>query len=78
MHTWKLNFDGSSSKATGSGTEVVLESPSRAKEVFHQDLGKKLTCNESEYAALITGLEIAKSKKIRKLQVRSDSKLVCN
>jgi len=78
MHAWKLHFNGSSSKVSGFGAKVVLESRARVKEVFHQDSSKKLTSNESECAVLITGLQIARSKKIQRFQVRGDSKLVCN
>lgn len=35
-------------------------------------------CNQVEYAALIATLNIAKEKKVRCVQVRGDSKLVCN
>lgn len=78
MQTWKLYFDGSCSKDLGSAAGVILINPGGEKHTFHQDLGKQLTCNQSEYAALITGLELAREKNIKVLQIFGDSKLVCN
>jgi len=57
---------------------VILENPSGVKETFHRDLRKGLTCNQFEYVALVMALEMAKEKNISHLQVRGDSKLVCN
>jgi len=78
MKPWKLNFDGSCSKQEGSRARVILENLDGVKETYHRDLGKGLTNNQSEYAALVTGLEIAKEKKIHHVQIRGDSKLICN
>lgn len=74
---WKLYFDGSCSKDTGSGAGIVLEDKTGIRDRYHKDLGKNLTCNQSEYAALITGLEIARGKGITHLSVAGDSQLVC-
>jgi len=78
MKPWKLNFVGFCSKQEGSGAGVVLKNPDGVKEIYHRDLGKGLICNQSEYAALITGLEIAKERKIQHILVKGDSKLICN
>lgn len=74
---WKLYFDGSCSKESGSSAGVVLEDSTGKRDKYHKDLGRHLTCNQSEYAALITGLEIAKGKGITHLSVAGDSQLVC-
>lgn len=74
---WKLYFDGSCSKESGSGAGVILEDSAGKQDKYHKDLGRDLTCNQSEYAALITGLEIAKGKGITRLTVSGDSQLVC-
>jgi len=78
MKPWKLNFDASCSKQLGSGAGLIFESPEGIKEIYHRDLGEGLTCNQSEYAALVAGLEIAKEKNLRHVQIRGDSKLICN
>jgi len=78
MKPWKLHFDGSCSKQLGSGAGVIIESPEGVKEVYHRDLRKGLTCNQSEYVALVTGLEIAKERNIQHILVKGDSKLICN
>ena len=77
MDSWKLNFDGSCSKTLGSGAGVILEGPTGRRETYHQFLGKGLTCNQSEYAALITGMEIARKKNITRITALGDSKLIC-
>lgn len=78
MKPWKLHFDGSCSKQHGSGAGVILESPEGVKETYHEDLGKGLTYNQSEYAALIIGLGIARDRKVQHVKILDDSKLICN
>lgn len=78
MKPWKLNFDVSYSKRLGSGAEIILESPEGVKETYHKDLEKGLTCNQLEYAALVTGLEIAQRRNVQHVQVLGDWKLICN
>jgi ribonuclease HI len=74
---WKLYFDGFCSKELGSGARLVLEDSTGKRDKYHKDLGRDLTCNQSEYAALFTRLEIAKGKGITRLSVAGDSQLVC-
>jgi ribonuclease HI len=74
---WKLFFDGSCSRAIGSGAGIVLEDPIGKREFYFKDLGFNLTCNKSKYVALIAGLEIARGKQIMSLEVLGDSKLTC-
>lgn len=74
---WMLYFDGSCSKESGSSAGVVLEDSTGKRDNYHKDLGRDLTCNQSEYAALIIRLEIAKGKGITRMLVAGDSQLVC-
>ena len=74
---WKLYFDGSCSKESGFGAGVILEDSAGKQDIYHKDLGRDLTCNQTEYAALITGLEIAKGKGITRLTVSGEPQLVC-
>jgi len=78
MKRKNLSFDASCSKQLGSGAGVILENPDGIKQTYHRDLGKGLMCNQSEYATLVTGLEIAREKNACHIQIRGDSKLVCN
>lgn len=72
---WKLYFDGSCSKESGSGAGVILEDSTGKHDKYHKDLGQDLTYNQSEYAALITCLEIGKKKGITHLTISGDSQL---
>ena len=74
---WKLYFDGSCSKESSFGAGVILEGSAGKQDIYHKDLGRDLTCNQTEYAALITGLEIAKGKGITRLTVSGEPQLVC-
>jgi ribonuclease HI len=74
---WKLFFDGSCSKTSRLGAGIVIENPTGQQESYFKDLRLELICNQSEYAALITGLEIARGQQIEHLKVLGDSKLVC-
>jgi len=56
---WKLFFDGSCSKAIGSGVGTIIEDSIGKRECYFKDLGFNLMSNKSEYAALIARLEIA-------------------
>ena len=76
-NSWTLYFDGSSSTKDNAGAGIVLETKTGKRERYHKDLGPGLTCNQAEYAALISGLEIAKGKQINDLKVVGDSRLVC-
>lgn len=56
---------------------MVLEDGIGNRNRYHKDLGNNLTCNQSEYAALITGLEIARGKGATRIAIAGDSQLVC-
>jgi ribonuclease HI len=55
----------------------VLKDPQGKKDCYYKSLDKDLTCNQTEYAALVTGLDIAKGKGASHLEIKGDSKLVC-
>jgi len=74
---WTLYFDSSSSSKDNAGASIVLEAETGRRERYYKDLGPGLTCNQAEYAALISGLEIAKGKQINDLKVVGNSRLVC-
>ncbi|XP_059075436.1 uncharacterized protein LOC131875353 [Cryptomeria japonica] len=72
-----MQFDGSSS-SFGSGVGVVLISPSDEKFPKAYKLEFDTTNNTIEYEALLLGLEFAKEKGIKKLQVTGDVELIVN
>lgn len=74
---WIMQFDGSSS-SSGSGAGVVLISPQGEKFPKAYKLTFDTTNNTVEYEALLLGLEFAKEKEIKKLQVMGDAELVVN
>lgn len=74
---WKLYFDGLCSKRSGSGARVISEDEAGKRDRYHKDLGNDLTCNQSEYVALIVGLKIAKEKGVTRIAIAGDSQLVC-
>lgn len=55
---------------------MVLIDPQGNHNCYHKELGQGLTCNQAKYAALITGLEIAKGKGVSDISIKGDSKLV--
>ncbi|KAL8102849.1 hypothetical protein AgCh_027393 [Apium graveolens] len=71
---WVLYFDGAS-KTNSSGAGLVLQSP----DGFLIEYAMKLdfpTTNEVEYEALIAGLGLAGTLRVKNLKVRGDSKLI--
>ena len=70
-----LNTDGALN-FIGAGIGVVLEAPSRLKIKEARRLNFQATNNETEYEALIYGLELAKHLGVKLLKVRSNSKLI--
>lgn len=74
---WVMQFDGSSSSSS-SGAGVVLISPQGEKFPKAYKLAFDTTNNTAEYEALLLGLEFAKEKGIKKLQVMGDAELVVN
>ncbi|KAK5846502.1 hypothetical protein PVK06_002792 [Gossypium arboreum] len=72
---WKLNFDGASN-AVGNGIGAVLVSPNGDHYPFTCKLDFHCTNNMAEYEACIMGIQAAKERKIRTLEVYGDSALV--
>ncbi|XP_058773172.1 uncharacterized protein LOC131647279 isoform X2 [Vicia villosa] len=71
-----LEFDGASSGNPGkSGAGAVLRSGNEVHR-FSQGLGTQ-TNNSAEYKGLILGMKEASNKGIDHLEIRGDSKLVC-
>jgi ribonuclease HI len=68
---WKMYFDGSCSKEAGAAG-IVLENSQGKQEKYNKNLGNNLTYNQSEYATLITSLEIAKGKTIFHLSIKGN------
>ena len=69
---WTLNVDGAS-RQTGAGIGLQLKSPTgeRIKQAIR--LGFNASNNESEYEALLSGIELAGAVFANKLLVLSDS-----
>ncbi|XP_063947571.1 uncharacterized protein LOC135152047 [Daucus carota subsp. sativus] len=72
---WLLFFDGAS-KTKGSGAGLVLQSPDGFTVEYAIKLDFPTTNNEAEYEALIDGLGLARTLRVRNLKVCGDSKLV--
>ena len=72
---WTLNIDGAS-RQTGAGIGLQLKSQSgeRIKQAIR--LGFNASNNESEYEALLSGIELAAVVSADKLLIQSDSQLV--
>ena len=64
------------SRQTGAGIGLQLKSPSREKIEQAILLGFITSNNESEYAAILTEIELAATVSAYKLLIRSDSQLV--
>ena len=75
--TWLLHVDGTSSKQ-GSGIGICLTSPTG--EILEQSFRLEFHAsnNEAEYEALIAGLHLAHSLKIRNIHAYCDSQLVAS
>ncbi|KAL5538545.1 hypothetical protein UlMin_045352 [Ulmus minor] len=71
---WQLMFDGAAS-AGGGGIGIVLIGPE--SQVITKTCKLLYSCsnNEAEYEALITGLELAESKNVKRLLIKGDSRL---
>ncbi|KAK5794557.1 hypothetical protein PVK06_035794 [Gossypium arboreum] len=72
---WKMNFDGASN-AVGNGIGAVLVSPNGDHYPFTCKLDFDCTNNMAEYEACIMGIQAARERKIRTLEVYGDSALV--
>ncbi|KAL8091611.1 hypothetical protein AgCh_034024 [Apium graveolens] len=72
---WVLYFDGAS-KTNSSGAGLVLQSPDGFLIEYAMKLNFPTTNNEAEYEALIAGLGLAGTLRVKNLKVRGDSKLI--
>ena len=69
---WALSVDGAS-RQTGAGIGLLLTSPIGERIEQAVRLGFRATNNESEYGAMIAGLELSLAMGADNLSVRSDS-----
>ena len=74
---WQVLVDRSSEEQ-GSGAEIVLKGPKGEKISYAVKLEFTATNNQTEYEALIVGLELAKAVKTDRVKIRTDSQLVAN
>jgi hypothetical protein len=72
---WTMFFDGAFTKESAE-VGVVLISPSKKTSHLSFKLDFKVTNNIVEYEALLLGLNAAKERKIKKLQVFGDADLI--
>ncbi|XP_071900985.1 uncharacterized protein [Coffea arabica] len=75
--TWTLYVDGASSKE-GCGAGLLLISPTGEELPYALRFDFRASNNESEYEALIAGMEMARKLGARSLKVYSDSQLIVN
>ncbi|XP_027165899.1 uncharacterized protein LOC113765851 [Coffea eugenioides] len=74
-HLWTLYVDGSSN-GDGSGVGLLLEGPQGEVCSYALRFDFPATNNETEYEALIAGLQLARRLGAQRIHVRSDSQLV--
>ena len=72
---WTLNVDGASRK-TKAGIGLQLKSPIGEKIEQAIRLGFNASNNESEYEAILVGIELTATVSAGKLLIQSDSQLV--
>ncbi|XP_071913979.1 uncharacterized protein [Coffea arabica] len=75
--TWTLYVDGASSKE-GCGAGLLLISPTGEELPYALRFDFRASNNESEYEALIAGMEMARKLGVRSIKVYSDSQLIVN
>ena len=75
LSAWKLSVDGASN-AQGSGPGLILTSPEGIDIEYALRFGFRTSNNETEYEAVIAGLNLAHSLEVDQLEVYSDSQLV--
>ena len=71
-NVWSLRIDGSSN-VNGSGTDVILESPTVEKISYALSLEFLASNNEAKYEALLAGLCLAKEMRVEQLKIYIDS-----
>jgi ribonuclease HI len=74
---WVMHLDGSWSHK-GAGIAAILTSPGDVLICYAARLQFDTTNNTAEYEAVLTGLRKAKSLGVRRLLIRTDSKLVAS
>lgn len=72
---WHLTFDGSSTHQ-GGGARIVLSTPDGTTASLAYKLDFLCTNSDAKYEALVIGLTFALRKRIQRLQVQGDSKLI--
>ena len=72
---WKLYFDGASKTKT-SGAGLVLQSPEGFIVEYALKLDFPTTNNEAEYEALIAGIGLANSLRVKNIKICWDSRLI--
>ena len=75
LSIWKLSVDGASN-AQGRGAGLILTSPEGIDVEYALIFGFRTSNNETEYEAVIAGLNLAHSLEVDQLEVCSDSQLV--
>ena len=75
LDRWTLNIDGAS-RQFGAGIGLRLRTPSGDKIEQAIRLGFNAFNNESEYEAILVGLELAAALSTDRLLIRSESQLV--
>jgi ribonuclease HI len=73
--SWKLHFDGSAC-SSGQGIGIVIISPNGDNFEASSQLNHFCTNNQAEYEALLFGLEILASMKVRHVEAFGDSLLL--
>ena len=72
---WILNVDGAS-RQTGAGVRLQLKAPTRER--IEQDIRLDFLAsnNETEYEAILDGIDLIASISLEKIIIRSDSQLL--
>ncbi|RVW28054.1 Retrovirus-related Pol polyprotein from transposon 297 [Vitis vinifera] len=72
---WTLRVDGAS-RSSGSGVGLLLQSPTGEQLEQAIQLGFPASNNETEYEAILSGLDLALALSVSRFRVYSDSQLV--
>ena len=75
--SWTLFFDGSSCKQ-GGGIDIVIISPRGASFEFAIQTEPMITNNQTEYEAVLKGLQLLHEVKTESIEIFGDSQLVIN
>jgi len=74
-HAWLLSVDGSSN-LNGNGAGIILEGPNDLLIEKSLRFEFKASNNQTEYEALITGMNLVREMGAENLRVRNDSQLI--